>query len=289
MADGSGEELNCTRSWDFDRLCAVAAKCADVAKLVAWRRGQTRKGLKGAPLISPATVNRSTTEVLKKVFMRARNVWRILFEHWPNWAEHMLKESDELPRELSSDEELRLTMAVIEYRVDYQPAIDFALATGLRRAAIIDLRWADIDWKHKTIKAKGKGGKTDVKKITPAIRDILWPLRGQHAEFVFTYVAQRTIDGRIKGQRYPLTKEGLKSAFRRLRTAAGLEDFRFHDLRHDHATKLLRETRNLKLVQRALNHANIETTLRYVHVLDSEVDAGVEAMQETRRLRLRTE
>ncbi len=37
------------------------------------------------------------------------------------------------------------------------------------------------------------------------------------------------------------------------------------------ATKLLRETGNLKLVQRALNHADLKTTSRYAHVLDDDV------------------
>jgi site-specific recombinase XerD len=60
-------------------------------------------------------------------------------------------------------------------------------------------------------------------------------------------------------------------------------DFRFHDFRHDFATKLLRETRNLKLVQRALNHADIKTTTKYAHVLDDEVAAGLDAMQKSRR------
>jgi len=48
-------------------------------------------------------------------------------------------------------------------------------------------------------------------------------------------------------------------------------DLRFHDLRHDYATKLLRATKNLKLVQRSMGHSNIKTTLRYAHVNDEEV------------------
>jgi hypothetical protein len=44
----------------------------DVAELVAWRRGHTRRGAARAPLIAPATVNRSTTEVLKKLFKAAK-------------------------------------------------------------------------------------------------------------------------------------------------------------------------------------------------------------------------
>jgi len=67
-----------------------------------------------------------------------------------------------------------------------------------------------------------------------------------------------------------------------LRSKAGLKDFRFHDFRHDLATKLLRDTGNLKLVQRALNHSDIKSTLRYAHVLDDDIAAAVERVAKSR-------
>ena len=90
-------------------------------------------------------------------------------------------------------------------------------------------------------------------------------------------------DGRVQGRRYPLTYSGIKIAWRRLRKRAGVTGFRFHDYRHDLASKLLRQTGNLKLVQRALNHADIKTTTRYAHVLDQEVAAALESVAESRK------
>jgi hypothetical protein len=62
----------------------------DVARLVAWRRGH--RVIRGpgkkpgeCPMISNATVNRSTTLVLKKLFTRARTAWNINFERVINW------------------------------------------------------------------------------------------------------------------------------------------------------------------------------------------------------------
>jgi integrase len=69
---------------------------------------------------------------------------------------------------------------------------------------------------------------------------------------------------------------GTKSAWQRLRADAGVTDFRFHDFRHDFGSKLLRDSGNLKLVQKALNHGDIKSTLRYAHVLDEDVAAAVE-------------
>ena len=117
------------------------------------------------------------------------------------------------------------------------------------------------------------------------VREILFPLQGQHPEFVFTYVAiygNRRL-GRVRGQRYPLTYTGAKTAWQRLRAVAGLADFRFHDFRHDFGTKLLRDSGNLKLVQKAMNHRDIHSTMRYAHVLDEDIAAAIERLAESRK------
>jgi len=72
---------------------------AAVAKLVAWRRGQRIKGREKAPFISTATVNRSTTKVLKRLFSFAKSE-RAQFESEPNWTRHWLKEPPERVRVL---------------------------------------------------------------------------------------------------------------------------------------------------------------------------------------------
>jgi integrase len=251
----------------------------DVARLVAWRRGHRRWGRKTMQLIAPATVNRSTTEVLHKIFSRARRSWKTRFENEPDWTQHMLKEPLERVRELRTEEAERLTEAT---RADYGPFLDFARATGQRFKECLVLKWSEVDWSERLITTKGKGGRTVIIPITPAVASILWPLRGHHPVRVFTYVAQRTRCSRVKGQRYPLTVNGTKSQWRRDRSVAGLENFRFHDIRHDVGTKLLRDTGNLKLVQRALNHADIKTTVRYAHVGDEEVAEAMDRLQKSR-------
>lgn len=264
----------------------------DVAKLVAWRRGHTvarhrKPGTKAKacdPLVSNATVNRSTTEVLKKLFTRAKRGWRIEFQNEPRWGEHKLREPEERVRELVGDEGDRLEAAT---RVDYAAFFDFARASGLRLRECF-LAWPEVNWEAGQIIKKGKRGKTVTAPITSAVREILWPLRGHHPHHVFTYVATRTRNGRIKGQRYPLTYNGVKSLWKRIRNAAGVSGFRFHDFRHDLGTKLLRATGNLKLVQRVLNHSNIKTTTRYAHVLDDEVAAALQSHAESRKNSRRT-
>jgi integrase len=108
-------------------------------------------------------------------------------------------------------------------RDDLAPFFAFAKASGLRRNECLSLRWSGVDWSQGRISKAGKGGRLVTVPITSAIRDILWPLRVHHPEQVFTFAAQRTRDGRIKGRRYQLTLEGIKTAWRRLRKSAGVE------------------------------------------------------------------
>jgi integrase len=72
-----------------------------------------------------------------------------------------------------------------------------------------------------------------------------------------------------------------------LRTDAGVTDFRLHDFRHDVGAKFLRETGNLKLVQRALNHRDLKTTSRYAQVLDADVPNGPERLQSGEKPQIR--
>lgn len=262
----------------------------DVAALVQWRRSQpawgreTTKDDKPMRMVSAATVNRSTTLVLKKVFTRAKRTWRYSFPSEPIWRDHFLAEPKERVRELRKDEGAALALAT---RTDYQPIFDFARATGLRLEECL-LRWSEVDWQTGWISKKGKGDRLVKTAITTTVRDVLLPLRGHHPEWVFTYEAARArkavsaykADGepRIKGARYPITYSGLKTQWKRIRTNADVTDFRFHDFRHDLATKLLRATGNLKTVQKALSHADIKTTTRYAHVLDEEVAEAMEAL-----------
>jgi integrase len=242
----------------------------DVAKLIAWRRGHR---VRNGALISPATVN-LTIMALKTLFATLRPRVRE-----PEWRRHWLPVQQEHPRELVGDEGERLEA---QMRDDYAPLFAFAMATGMRQSECL-LRWSQVDWGARQIRRSGKGGKPVTTPITPTIREILWPLRGQHPEHVFTYVAVRTHRGWVKGRRYPVTLAGLRAHWHRLRKVAGVSDFRFHDFRHDLATKALRETGNLKLVQRMLNHADIRHTLRYARVLDEEVAEGFERVAKSRK------
>lgn len=251
-----------------------------VARLIADRRGCTRWG-RGGRNLSAATVNRQITQLLRPILRRARKVWKIALPNEPDWSAHLLAEPKERVRELKTDEEARLE--AIE-RDDYFPIRRFAQVTGLRLREVVGLTWPQIDFGERTIEVVGKGDRPHVIPLTPELRDLLHPLRGDHPESVFTFVAQRTRtcakSGRqyVRGQRYPITYWGMTSRRKRDFEEAGITNFKFHDLRHTAATRVLRKTGNLKVAKELLGHSDIRTTAKYAHAILDDVRAAMEAV-----------
>lgn len=250
-------------------------------QMVAWRRGQRIKGKKDAPLIAPATVNRSATKVLQRIFTFAKAEGAV-FEREPKWDDLLLNEPVERVRELQDEEATALNDAM---RNDYGPFFEFVLASGLRLNECVTLKWSEVNFGTRQIVRLGKGDKRVTFPITDTIREILFPLQGHHPNFVFTYVAMYGNKrlGIVRGQRYPVTYNGTKTAWQKVRADAGVKDFRLHDFRHDFGSKLLRDSGNLKLVQKAMNHADIKSTMRYAHVSDKEIAEAVERVARGRK------
>jgi integrase len=191
------------------------------------------------------------------------------------------------PREhiLSAEEEERLFVAL---RPDYHPMVRFALLSGMRLANVVSLTWRQVDLGARRIalrlKSKKPGGELHYVPISGGMLEILEGERGHDFQRVFTYVCDRNrLDPKrnirqTKGQRYPFTHDGWRKDWDKALGAAGVEDFRFHDLRHTAATRTLNTPRgNLQLVQKMLGHKDISTTLRYTK---TDLDGVLAAMNE---------
>jgi hypothetical protein len=119
------------------------------------------------------------------------------------------------------------------------------------------LRWTEMHWNTHQIVKRGNGGKRVVVSDHSDHRSHSGAVAG--ASFGVRLHPGRETHASRRGQsrRYPLTLFGVNSAWKRLRKTAGVVGLRFHDFRHGFGTKLLRETGNLKLVQR---HSIIRTS-----------------------------
>ena len=233
---------------------------------------------------SNATVNREIEN--------CRAVWRKAecagFDcgKMPNWTRLMLKVPKTDPRELSLTEEPALFS---ELRADLIDVCDFALKSGWRKSEVMGLRWIDCDLTAMQAKTKIKGGNTVKRPLTPTLLAII-ANQPKVGPFVFTYICHknntrntdklgRVQPGRKVGERYPMTATALRRPWALAKKLAGIEDFRFHDLRHTRGTRIVRATGSLAAAKSALQHTDIKTTLRYAHVLDDDVRDALDASE----------
>ena len=115
-----------------------------------------------------------------------------------------------------------------------------------------------------------KSGKVRAVPLAPAVAAALAPLR-QRADWVgdddlvFVGVAGGYLDGSALRRRY-------KAAL----AAAGLRSLRFHDLRHTFGTRMIAKA-DIRRVQEWMGHADVQTTMRYLHYAPREEDARLVA------------
>lgn len=227
--------------------------------------------------VANRTINAEVPELISRVLKRAAS-WGVALPtiEERDWKALKLPVPASRIRVMTGDEEARFFKKL---RADYHPIMRFAITTGLRRAALI-LRWEQIDLEEKVFWYVKKSKRTDNRGWLPLTRELEKIVRdqvGKHPEFVFTYVCARSRHERKKGEIYPVTYNGLRGAVEDAVRAAGLTDWRvLHDFRHTAATRTLRKSQNLRLVQAMLGHSDIAQTAKYAHAVLDDVRGAME-------------
>jgi integrase/recombinase XerD len=85
----------------------------------------------------------------------------------------------------------------------------------------------------------------------------------------------------------PIHASALRAMGKRRGDKAGLErkDVHPHMLRHTFATELYRQTKDIRLEQKALGHADLSTTMIYTHIVDDNADGKVHRKATRRKKR----
>jgi integrase len=237
-------------------------KTGDIQRLVARRRAKA----------SNATVNRSVTQLLQRVWRHAELTRKGCTGDGINWTMLMLPEPRCRVRELYTQEETAIARAI---RPDLLPLFKWAILTGMRRAECLELKWKNIDHHARLVHVRGKGDKWRDIPLTDEMTAILSTCK-HDAVFVFTYQHQRASHNARRGQRKPITKTVLKRVFANALDEAAITNLRWHDLRHTAATRLLRRSGNVVLVQQLLGHDDITTTMKYAHTSVEDLRQAME-------------
>jgi integrase len=198
---------------------------------------------------SNATVNR-TLEVLRAILRKCVNEWEWL-ERAPQIR--MLKEPVRRIRFLTHEEAQRLLAAL---PVPLTDMAAFSLATGLRAANVTGLQWTQVDlvrrlaWVHAD---QAKARKAIAVPLNSEAVLIVRKWLGRHPTHVFSY----------RGK--PITQVSTKTWYAALKRA-GIEDFRWHDLRHTWASWHVQNGTPLFALQEMGGWSSVEMVRRYAHL-----------------------
>ncbi|EXJ16003.1 tyrosine-type recombinase/integrase [Imhoffiella purpurea] len=245
---------------------ALIAEYRDkLAQIETYRGGKT----------SPATVGRYLT-ALSHAFSVAMKEWGWVEEN-PLLKVSKPKEPRGRVRFLSDDERQRLLTACRESRSrDLYPAVVLALSTGARQQEILGLDWKDVDLERKVaVLHETKNGD----------RRVL-PLSGPGLELLKKRAEERRggDEGRpLTGLVFPGRKNksepvDLRTPFETALKRAGIEDFRWHDLRHSAASYLAMNGASLAEIAEVLGHKTLAMVKRYAHLSEAHTASVVERM-----------
>ena len=260
-----------------------------------WRRRKLEGGM------SHSGVNRPVS-ALKAMLNRAVE-WEII-ESNPLANVVALKEDDNpIVRHLDSAEEKQLRLALdkrqaqqkrerVSYNAwlsergrevlplfaseftDYlKPMVLVALNTGLRRGELFDLEVRDVNFKQAEIQIRAEVSKSSNSRRIAMNTECAMTLK--------TWIKQSdpktlVFPSPVTGRRF----DNIATAWSGLMKLSKIQSFRFHDLRHTFASKLVMKGVDLYTVRDLLGHASIDTTQRYAHLAPEHKAKAVELLND---------
>ena len=165
-------------------------------------------------------------------------------------------------RWLTVEEERRLLLAA---KPHLRALIAFAVDTGGRKSELLKLDWQNVDLDRGFVTfRKTKNGEDRSVRLTDRAKQVLSDLAPQVCGPVFTYRGQGIKD--------------VKTSFGRACKRAEIEDFRFHDLRHTFASRLVQQGVSLYEVMHLTGHKSFEMVQRYAHLAPDFQERAIGAL-----------
>ncbi|EDX5003677.1 site-specific integrase [Salmonella enterica] len=251
------------------KIYSAVNKMSNRKQLEIWKikAAVAQKNGEPAPVYSAKPVTTSTKAkhlaLMKAILRAAERDWKWL-EKAPVIKIPSVR--NKRVRWLEKEEAKRL---IDECPEPLKSVVKFALATGLRKSNIMNLEWQQIDMQRRVAWVNPEDSKSN-RAIGVALNDtackVLRDQIGKHHKWVFVHTtAAKRADGTstpaVRKMRID-SKTSWLSACRR----AGIEDFRFHDLRHTWASWLIQSGVPLSVLQEMGGWESIEMVRRYAHL-----------------------
>ncbi|MBQ0780908.1 MAG: site-specific integrase [Thalassolituus oleivorans] len=253
-----------------------------IKQIERWRTEKLRSGLK------PSTINRIVS-ALRGVLTKALE-WDVIQEHPLARLKSLKLDESKKARYLTTEEYERLlktlalrdkelkaardrgnafreqrgypllpALSLYTYGDRMTPLVIVSLKTGMRRGEAFDLSWSDVDFDNKVITIRGENAKSSKTRHIPL-----------SAMAYATLTAWQQQAPQPKGRVFPADDGGrldnVRKSWKGILAQAEISQFRWHDMRHDFASKLVMKGVPLNTVRELCGHASLNTTLRYAHL-----------------------
>lgn len=271
----------------FKSLLDMKLKSITTSDILAWQADRLKEGR------SKSTVDRDLTAI-RAAFSRAME-WGLINSN--SLAKiKKFNPDNRIIRFLNEDEEGRLLKALDEretrirqerksgnqWRIDrgyetlpkfgaftdhLKPAVILSLHTGIRKGELFKLDWRYVDFKHLLLTVSAATAKSDQTRHIPLSMTAIKTLEDWRMQTEGVGLVYPGKDGK------PL--QDLKTAWSKLLIDADIKSFRWHDMRHHFASKLVMRGVDLNTVRELLGHSDIKMTLRYAHLAPEHKRAAI--------------
>ncbi len=278
----SGQATIQSIHYSFPKLLKQPLNKISLSYIESWRTERLEAGIK------PSTINRCAN-ALRGVLSKAVE-WDVIEEHPLKKLKALHVDSAAKIRYLSADEEARLLqcladrdqelkdararanehrkvrgykrypdLSALTYADHMTPMVILSLKTGMRRGEVFDLTWDNVCLNQRVITITGeiaKSKRTRHIPLSPTAYNVLLEWKDQSP----------TLSGRVfpgdKGERLG----DIRKSWGTILSTAQITNFRWHDMRHDFASKLVMKGVPLNTVRELCGHSDLNTTLRYAHL-----------------------
>jgi integrase len=207
--------------------------------------------------------------LLKVVFNLAIREWQWVKEN-PASMIKLEKENPGRVRYLSDEEFDKLLNKCPDW---LKPIVMTARHTGLRKENILSLTWSQVDLFRKLITIEHTKNN---ERISIPLNETVLSLFKQLSKV--RHITSPYVFSKPDGSRYHNSLNGFWTAVKK----AGINDFKFHDLRHCFASALVQKGVDLYQVQRLLGHKSNAMTQRYAHLSPEQLREAINRLDSTK-------
>ena len=200
--------------------------------------------------VSSSTVKKEL-DLLCHVIETARKEWNYYIPHNPIEGVRRPIENQGRDRRLSNEETLLLLDACRSSENPWLfPLVILAIETGMRRGELLSLEWANINLNRRTchLPMTKNGTSRDIPLSSRAIETLL------------------DLPRNLSGLVFPISRVALRGLWSRACKRAGLEDLRFHDIRHEATSRFFEKGLNVMEVASITGHKDLRMLQRYTHL-----------------------